>query len=114
MTKIKEGYLVWLSVTPHMPKSARYIIGLRIENKFLDLLEFSYLAYFSPKDVKIQKIIDCILILDALKFLILTAWEAKFISHKHYEEISLKLQEIGRMFGGWKNNIDHPKKRNTF
>ncbi len=89
-----------------MPKGARYVIGARIENKFLDLLEFSYEAYFSPKEIKRKKVTECILILDKLKFLILTAWEAKFISNKQYEEISLKLTEIGKMFGGWKSNIE--------
>ena len=104
LRKIKEGYLLWLASVPHMPKSARYLIGARIENKFLDLLEFSYVAYFSPKETKIQKITECIVCLDALKFLVSIAWEAKFISHKQYERTAVKLDEVGRMFGGWKKN----------
>lgn len=88
-----------------MPKGAKYVIGARIENKFLDLLEISYEAYFSSKSEKQNKIIMCILNLDKLKFLILIAWEAKFISNKQYGEISIKLEEIGKMFGGWKNKL---------
>lgn len=104
--KVKEAYLVWLQVIPHMPKGARYAIGARIENKFLDLLEFSYETYFSPKEIKRKKVTESILILDKLKFLILTAWEAKLILNKQYEEMSIKLTEIGKMFGGWRTNIE--------
>ena len=88
-----------------MPKGARYVIGARIENKFLDLLEISYEAYFSPKEIKRKKVIECILILDKLKFIVLISWEAKFISNKQYEEISMKLEEIGKMLGGWRNKL---------
>ena len=38
--------------------------------------------------------------------------EAKLISHKQYEEIALKLNEIGRMFGGWRNSLNNPQKKN--
>ena len=98
--------MVWISITPHIPKGARYTIGSRIENKFLDLLELTYTAYFTEKDKKSEKLSGCILHLDALKFLISVAWEGKIISNKHCEEISIKLEEVGRMFGGWKKNLD--------
>ena len=95
-----------------MIKNSRYTIGQRIENKFLDLLEMSYTAYFTGKDKKLEKISECIFILDKLKFLITVAWEAKLIASKQYEEIALKLKEAGRMLGGWKNKIISPQKKN--
>lgn len=88
-------------------------MGARIENKFLNLLELTYIAYFTEKEKKAQKIGDCILTLDTLKFLMHISWEAKIISHKHYGEISEKLGEIGKMLGGWKKNIENnPEKKN--
>lgn len=101
-----------MNISPHIQKNARYTIGARIENKFLDLLETSYLTYFTKKENKTEKILECILVLDTLKFIISVAWEAKLISHKQYEEIALKLGEIGKMFGGWKNSLNNPKKKN--
>ena len=88
-----------------MQKSARIIAGARIENKFLDLLELSYGAYFTSKENKIEKISECIFVLNTIKFLISVIWEAKMISNRHYEEISLKLDEIGKMLNGWKNSF---------
>lgn len=112
LSKIKEGYLTWMSIVPHIPKTARYTLGARIENKFLDLLELAYTSYFSEKDKKAEKISDCIFASDILKFLISTTWEAKFISHKHYGDIAIKLDEIGKMLWGWRKSLDSPQKKN--
>jgi hypothetical protein len=95
-----------MSISPHIPKGARYTIGSRIENKLLDLLELTYTVYFTEKDKKREKLSECILALDTLKFLVTVAWEGKIISNKHCEGVSVKLEEVGRMFGGWKKNLD--------
>lgn len=112
MNRIKEGYLIWVSIVPHIAKGARYTIGSRIENKFLDLLELSYIAYFTEKEKKVEKISECVLVLDTLKFLISVAWEGKLISNAHCEQVSVKLEEVGKMFGGWKKNLENPEKKN--
>jgi hypothetical protein len=129
--------LFWINVLPHIAKGSRYTIGTRIENKFLDLLELSYVAYFTPleskpqlnniqnklnqsdfltgfaeKEKKLEKITNCILITDTLKFLISIAWEGKLISNKQYEDIGIKLEEIGKMLGGWKKSLSNPEKKN--
>ncbi len=96
---------MWIVIAPHMPRVSRFTFGSRIENKFLDLIELTYISYFTEKDKKSEKISECILLLDTLKFLITVGWEAKLISNKHCEELSTKLNEVGKMFGGWKKNI---------
>ena len=112
LIRIKEGYLMWVNIVPHIAKGARYTIGSRIENKFLDLLELAYIAYFTEKEKKTEKISECILILDTLKFLISVAWEGRLISNKHCEDVTSKLEEVGKMFGGWKKNLSNPEKKN--
>lgn len=109
LQKIKEGYLVWMNIVPHIQKGARYTIGARIENKFLDLLELGYAAYFSSKEGKEKKIGECIYLTDVLKFLISTAWEGKLLSHKQFEDVAFKLEEIGKILGGWRNNLNEKK-----
>lgn len=104
--------MYWISISAHIPKNARYTIGQRIENKFLDLLETSYITYFSEKEKKPEKISECIFIADTLKFLISVAWEGKLISNKQFEEVALKLDEAGRMLGGWKKSLANPQKKN--
>jgi hypothetical protein len=104
--------LLWVNIVPHIPKGSRYTIGSRIENKFLDLLEQTYIAYFSHKNERSNKVSQCILTLDTLKFLVSVAWEGKLISNQHFEDIALKLDEVGKMFGGWKKSLTNPKKKN--
>lgn len=95
-----------------MPKNSRYTIGVRIENLFLDLLERTYLSYFTDKETKSSKVGECIVLLDSLKFFLAVAWEAKLLSHKQYEEISLKIAEVGKMLGGWRKSLEKPDKKN--
>ena len=79
-----------------------------MENKFLDLLELARETYFINKEnkqLKIDKISECIFIVDTLKFLTTAIWEAKLISTKHLEEIIIKLNEIGSMLGGWRKGF---------
>jgi hypothetical protein len=76
------------------------------------LLELSYLAYFTEREKKAIKVDECILTLDALKFLISIAWEGRLISNQHYESVALKLEEVRKMFYGWRNNLDNPEKKN--
>lgn len=101
-----------MDIVPHITKKARYTIGERIEHKFLDLLELTYTAYFTKQVLRAEKITMCILVLDTLKFLISVGWEGKLISHKHYELVALKLDEVGRMLGGWRKSLDNPEKKN--
>jgi len=77
LSKIKEAYLSWVAILPHIAKSSRYTLGTRIENKFLDLLEFSYSAYFASKENKSAKIAGCIFVSDIIKYLLPVAWEGK-------------------------------------
>ena len=104
--------MLWMGIVPHMVKSARYTLGERIEDKFLDLLELSYNAYFTEREKKMEKVAECILITDGLKFLISIAWEGKLISNKHCEDVAVKMDEIGKMLGGWKNSLNNPEKKN--
>lgn len=112
LARIKEGYLFWMGFVPHMAKGSRYTIGARIENKFLDLLEISYAAYFTERDKKEAKISECILITDALKYLVSVAWEGKLISNKQCEDIAVKLEEIGKMLGGWRKSLNNRTREN--
>ena len=101
-----------MNIVPHIPKGGRHTIGARIENKFLDLLELSYRAYYTEREKKAEKILQCILILDTLKFFIQVTWEGKLISNKQYEDVAKKLEEIGKMLGGWKKSLGNPEKKN--
>jgi hypothetical protein len=43
---------------------------------------------------------------DIIKYLLQIAFENKLIKEKQYLELSNKLQEVGKILGGWKKGID--------
>jgi hypothetical protein len=45
--------------------------------------------------------------LDLLKFFTQIAWENKLIPMEKYLEFSKKIEEIGRMLGGWKKGLQN-------
>lgn len=105
--RTKECFSIWCSdIVPHMPRIARYTTGARIENHFLDLLELIYKAYYANMENKSGKIVECISKNDIIKYLLQIAFENKFMKEKEYLELSEKLQEVGRILGGWKKGID--------
>ncbi len=115
LQRIKEGYLLWLSIVPHIAKNARYTLGVRIETTFLDLLARTYTAYFTPKEPVAKKkelIAECIHLLDILKYFVSVAWEGKVISNTQLEAVAVKLEEAGRRFCAWKDSLDNPEKKN--
>ncbi|MEK7464079.1 MAG: four helix bundle protein [Patescibacteria group bacterium] len=46
--------------------------------------------------------------LDTLKFFTQLAWEGKLIPNEKYVELSKKLEEIGKMLGGWRKGLQNP------
>ncbi|MFH1608682.1 MAG: four helix bundle protein [Patescibacteria group bacterium] len=89
-----------------MPRIGRYTTGARIENHFLDLLELIYKAYYASIENKSAVIIEAISKNDIIKYLLQIAWENKLIKDKEYLELSEKLNEVGKILGGWKKGIE--------
>lgn len=81
------------------PKTQRFVLGQQIENTMLNLLkgiiqanaERSKLPYL--KQVSVE--------LDKLRILIRLSKDLKFINIKQYEFAVIKINEIGKMLGGW-------------
>ena len=93
-----------------MPRTSRYTLGARIENNFLDLLELIYQAYYVEANKKSEKIILCISKNDLIKYFLQIAWENKLIKDHLYTEVIIKIEEIGRILGGWKNSVEEKQK----
>lgn len=49
---------------------------------------------------------ECISKNDILKYLLQIAFENKFVKEKEYLELSEKLEDVGRILGGWKKGIE--------
>lgn len=104
--KEKEAYQFWLALHRNFPKIERLGIGQKIGHSFLAVLEMTFAASYLPPEQKIILLGKTKSRLDVLKFFTQLAWENKLIPDEKYLEISKRLEEIGRMLGGWKKGLE--------
>jgi len=105
ISKMKGAYANWLNLHKNIPKTERFTLGQKISELFILLLEQNFVASFSTPSDKLIILENIIPKFDLLKFFIQIAWENKLIPLERYAEISGRLDEIGRMLGGWRKDI---------
>ncbi len=105
LTKSKDAYKSWLHILKDFPRFERFGLGDAIDKQFIKFLEKVAETSFMPINQKLYGLNDCILKLDTLKFLLQLAWELKIIHTTKYSALSIQIEEVGRMLGGWKRGI---------
>jgi hypothetical protein len=105
LQKAKGAYLLWYQYYPIIPKTHRYSLGQKIDNFFVDAIEAISIATFLPKEEKLPYVRLAIRKLDTLKIFLMLLWETKSLDNKKYINLSLKIDEIGKMLGGWQGQL---------
>ncbi|MBI2065821.1 MAG: four helix bundle protein [Candidatus Zambryskibacteria bacterium] len=105
VAKVKNCYLTWITYQNSLPKVQKYSLGLRIEGLFVETIEAASIAWFLPQQEKQPYIRLAIRKWDTLKVLLLILWEAKGIDNKKYINLSVPMEEVGKMLGGWNGQI---------
>ena len=100
-----QAYKLWHECLLHVPKTARYTVGSKIDALFVDALESIAIASYLPPVQKLPVVQRAMSKVDVLKFFLQVAWEIKALDTKKYATLSEPLQEIGRMLGGWYKNL---------
>ena len=102
---LKSAYLLWHEYHQSLAKASRFSLGLKIDNLFVETIEtVASASFLSPVD-KAPYVRLAIRKMDTLKVLLLVLWEAKSLDTKKYIALSLKLEEIGKMLGGWNGQL---------
>lgn len=76
-------------------------------------MEMTTAASFTPKSEKIPYVRTAIRKLDTTKILLMVLWETKSLENKKYLILSEKLEEIGKMLGGWHGQLIKQNSPNT-
>ncbi len=93
-------FLLWLHpVVNKFPKSQRFVLGQRIENKALNVLQSIIRANLERDKTPTLKEMSAEL--DELRILIRLSKDLRFVSIKQYETAAERLNEIGRLLTGW-------------
>ena len=99
--KLVQTYKLWHSFLSNFSKDSRYTIGTKIDSLFLETIELIIKASYSDKVEKLIALKNASTKLDLLKFFLQITWEIKSLDNKKYILLSEKLDEIGKMLGGW-------------
>ena len=99
--KVYDFYREFYQLNPTMPKQDRHTLGEKIQCASLDFLECLIYASRTERKNKFNHLETAAMKLDLLKLLLRLAEDTKSIPTKRYLSLSKKLQEIGKMLGGW-------------
>ena len=105
LTKTKELYFEWNSYHKTLPKEHRFSLGQKIDVMFVEIIEAISAASFLAREEKIPYVRLAIRKTDALKIFLLLLWETKSLDNKKYISLSEKINEIGKMLGGWNGQL---------
>lgn len=92
--------ILWLyPAVNKFPKSQRFVLGQQIENTALNILKGIIQA--NAERAKLPYLKQVSVELDKLRIIIRLAKDMKFFSVRQYEFSAGKINEIGKMLGGW-------------
>ena len=92
--------ILWIySRINKFPKSQRFVLGQQIENTVLEILKG--IIHANSERNKLLYLKDVSVDLDKLRILMRLSKDLKFISIRQYSFAANKINEIGKMLGGW-------------
>jgi len=103
--RIFEFYKLAYQYTQLFPKKDKYTLGQEINSLILEILELVFLTANSRVEEKYNILQKASGKIDLLKILVRLAKEVKALDNKKYIQLQQKLQEIGKMIGGWIRSI---------
>lgn len=83
----------------NFPKSQRFILGQRIENTAVNILEGIIIA--NSEGNKLTFLFKVSVEIEKMRIFLRLSKDLAFLAFKRYEVLTAKLDEIGRMCGGW-------------
>ena len=103
--KLEVAYVLWHSYIIHFPKVHRYSLGAKIDILLCEVIQYASSALFVKKEQKLPYIQKAIQVLATVKILLRVACTIEAFEMKQYVALTEKLHEIGKMLGGWHNQV---------
>lgn len=96
-------FCAWLiAKVSKFPKDQRFLLGDRIERHALDILEMLIeAALTSNQNGKANTLREANVRLEHLRYMMRLAKDAKYINIKSFHFAYERMEEVGRMIGGW-------------
>lgn len=105
LEKLKQAYLLWHDYHSTLAKTHRYSLGQRIDDFFIQAIEAIATAGFLSKQEKMPYVRLAIRKIDTIKVLLMILWESKSLDNKKYAALSVEIDTVGKMLGGWNGQL---------
>lgn len=99
--KTYEAYKAIVEINNGIEKRYRLTLGISFENSFLDFLECVIMAKNAPKPLKASYLIQSTSKIEASTIKLRLILDLKLANETKIFQLQAKLEEIGRMLGGW-------------
>ena len=98
--KLYDVILYAFPILNRFPKSQRFVLAQQIQNALLDTAKLIVRANIERD--KRATLIELDIQLDMARLLTRVAHDLNLLSHRHYGQMAMRLNEIGRLLGGWR------------
>lgn len=100
-----ELYKIFYSYSVLFPKKDKYTLGAKCEMYIIAVLEILLEASCAYKEEKLELIKKANTKFDTLKLFVRLLKDLDIIDSKKYLELQKRIQEIGKMLGGWQRSL---------
>jgi len=103
LTKLQDLLVYLIPQLNKFPRDQKFVLGDRIEHKLLEVQEDCLRAYYSRD--KRGHLLEANLQLEVARHLVRLANALKLFSNHTYGVLAEKMDEVGRMIGGWLKSV---------
>jgi len=110
--KLFDFYKAFYTYSALFPKKDKYTLGAKCETQIIFVLELFLEASWSSKEEKITLLKKASVKFDTLKIFVRLLKDLGILDNKKYTDLQVRLQEIGRMLGGWQKSLANKSPEN--
>jgi hypothetical protein len=102
-------FLLWLiPLTLKFPKSQRFLLAERLSGMALDFYDLIIAAVQQPQG-QVQKLDEADRLLTKIRLYVRLSHDLECLNLGQYEHAARKMDELGRLIGGWKRKDSRTK-----
>jgi len=87
------------------PKNQRFVLGNRVSNAALDVLDALSQAAYASGSVKAELLESAQRRINALRWLLRMCKDRNLLSNRQFGHGCMQMEECGRMVGGWRKQV---------
>ncbi len=98
--KLYDMIMYAFPIVNRFPRNQRFVLAQQIENALLEAAKLIVRANLAGD--KREFLLELDVQLDMVGLLVRIAHDLNLLSHRHYGQMAMRLDEVGRLLGGWR------------